>query len=157
LVERVSPSFLLLTALGRLAPLALGAAPLTREAAAAARDGGSGVGTSGVGHLGDGGAGVDGIGSACGAGDVFDCGGCAACEGGALDEATTGMSEMDFGLSWCGAGYSSCLMATTMAPSATRRHATAMAEMGVTRAERWRARVYSGYPLDDEVTCHGDD
>jgi len=41
----------------------------------AARDGGSGVGTSGVGHAGDGGAGVDGIGSACGAGGVCDCGG----------------------------------------------------------------------------------
>jgi len=41
----------------------------------ATRDGGSGVGTSGVGHVGDGGAGVDGIGSACGAGGVCDCGG----------------------------------------------------------------------------------
>jgi len=38
----------------------------------AARDGGSGVGTSGVGHVGDGGAGVDDIG---GAGGVCDCGG----------------------------------------------------------------------------------
>jgi len=68
------PNFLPPTDLGCLAPLALGAAPLTREAAAAARDGGSGVGTSGVGHAGDGGACVDGIGSACGAGSVCDCG-----------------------------------------------------------------------------------
>jgi len=47
--RRPSPSFLLPTVLGCLAPLAPVAAPLTREAAAstAARDGGSGVGASG--------------------------------------------------------------------------------------------------------------
>jgi len=72
-------------ALGRLATLALGAALLTREAAAVARDGGSGVGTSGVGHVGNGGTGVDGIRCACGAGGVCGCcGGGAGCFAGGV-------------------------------------------------------------------------
>jgi len=55
--RRPSPSFLLPTVLGCLAPLAPVAAPLTQEAAAstAARDGGSGVGASGGGGVDDGG------------------------------------------------------------------------------------------------------
>jgi len=87
---RPSPSFQLPTILGCLAPLALVAAPLTREAAAstAARNVGISVGVgdgdvgncgaSGVGGVGDGGACVGGIGSACGAGGVCD-GGVAGC------------------------------------------------------------------------------
>ena len=83
-----SPSFQLPTVLGCLAPLALVAAPLTREAAAstAARNVGISVGVgdgdvgdggaSGVRGVGDGGACVGGIGSACGAGGVCDGGAC---------------------------------------------------------------------------------
>jgi len=81
---RPSPSFQLPTVLGCLAPLALVAAPLTREAAAstAARNVGISVGVgdgdvgyggaSGVRGVGDGGACVGGISSACGAGGVCD-------------------------------------------------------------------------------------
>jgi len=71
-----SPSLLLPTVLGCLAPLALVARPLTREAAAstAARNGGISVGASGVGDVGDGGASGVGSGCACGAGGVFDSG-----------------------------------------------------------------------------------
>jgi len=79
---RPSPSFQLPTVLGYLAPLALVAAPLTREAAAstAARNASIsvGVGDGDVGDggacsvrgVGDGGACIGGIGSACGAGGV---------------------------------------------------------------------------------------
>jgi len=73
---RPFPSLLLPTVLGCLAPLALVARPLTREAAAstAGRNGGISVGASGVGDVGDGGASGVGSGSACGAGGVFDSG-----------------------------------------------------------------------------------
>jgi len=81
---RRSPSFQLPTVLGCLAPLALVAAPLTREAAAstAARNVGINVsvgdgdvgdgGASSVRGVGDGGACVGSISSACGADGVCD-------------------------------------------------------------------------------------